>query len=301
MAQHILCVDPDEESRTDTVDGLRLELSDIDANFETAQTVADATATLRRDTAAVITEYSLPDGTGFEIIDAAQDVCPDAGCILYTETDPATIDTTELRGAITEYVGKESVFGAERLTELLRTTIETRVQSTYPLPQNERERLAALRAYDLDDPDLLSSLNRITDLAADHFGVDIASINIINEHSQDFLACYGDTEEWESMDRQDSICTFTILEDGGVMTVEDVTEDPRFESRSDTLVEMGIRSYIGANLVTPAGLVVGPLCVYDDEPRSFTESEKGYLRNLAALAMDVIELYARLDGVEAGR
>jgi DNA-binding NarL/FixJ family response regulator len=299
MAQHILCVDPDEESRTDTVDGLRLELSDIDANFETAQTVADATATLRRDTAAVITEYSLPDGTGFEIIDAAQDVCPDAGCILYTETDPATIDTTELRGAITEYVGKESVFGAERLTELLRTTIETRVQSTYPLPQNERERLAALRAYDLDDPDLLSSLNRITDLAADHFGVDIASINIINEHSQDFLACFGESEDWETMDREDSICTFTILEDDNVMIVEDVTEDPRFESRSDTLIDLGIRSYMGANLVTSTGLVIGPLCIYDDEPRSFSAADETYLADLAAVAMDLVEMHSRLDATTA--
>ena len=78
-----------------------------------------------------------------------------------------------------------------------------------------------------------------------------------------------------------------------------MTEDPRFESRSDTLLDMGIRAYLGANLVTRSGLVIGPLCVYDDETRSFSAADEAYLRDLAAVAMDVIELHARLDdGVE---
>ena len=134
----------------------------------------------------------------------------------------------------------------------------------------------------------------MTDLAAEHFDVDIASINIINEHSQDFLSCYGGTQEWESMDREDSICTFTILEDE-VMTVEDVTEDPRFESRSEELLDLGIRAYMGANLVTEAGLAIGPLCIYDDRPREFSPADEAYLSDLAALATDLIKLHDRLD------
>ena len=142
----------------------------------------------------------------------------------------------------------------------------------------------------LDSDGLVSSLERITDVAAAYFDADQASVNIFGEHSQDFLACYGDAAEWEAMDREDSICTFTILEDTGVMTVEDVTTDPRFESRSETLLEMGIHAYIGANLVTPAGLAIGSLCVYDDEPRSFSAADEAYLRDLAAVAMELIEL-----------
>jgi DNA-binding NarL/FixJ family response regulator len=299
MSHRILCVDPDESVRADTVETLRRDLSEMDPLVETAATVDDAEATLTRDTTAIITEYTLPDGTGFDIIRAAQETCPDAGCILYTDTDPDTIDTTDLRGAVTEYVGKESVFGGDRLAQLVRTTVERRTQSTYPLPQNETERLAALRTYDLDDSELASSLDRITDLAATHFGVHTASINIITEHSQDFLACYGDARDWESVDREDSVCTFTILEDAGVMTVEDVAEDPRFESRSEGLVEMGIRAYMGATLATPAGLAIGSLCVYDDQPRSFGPEDEAYLRKLAAAAMDLIGLHSRIDGPAA--
>ncbi|WP_310895807.1 GAF domain-containing protein [Haloarcula terrestris] len=293
-------MDPDEDVRETTVDKLQSELPDRDLRFETAGTLADAERKLTTATAAVVTEYELPDGTGFDLIGTAQTACPDAGCILYTDTDPDTIDTAELRGSITEYVGKDSIFGRERLSKLLGTTIDTRVQATYPVPQTETERLAALRSYDLDNPDLLSSLDRITDLAADYFDVDRASINIINEHSQDFLACYGDAQDWESMDREDSICTFTILEDDDVMTVEDVTEDPRFETRSETLIDMGIRAYMGANLITSNGLVIGPLCVYDDEPRAFSAADEAYLQDLADVAMDLIELHSRLDGIAEG-
>lgn len=294
MSHRILCVDADESALAETVETLRADLKAVDPVVETAETLADGEAALTRDTDAVITEYSLPDGTGFDLIAAARSTCPDASCILYTDTGPDTIDTDELRGAITEYVGKGSVFATERLTQLVQTTIEGGAQSSYPLPQNEAERLAALGSYDLDDPELMASLDRVTDLAADHFGVERASLNIISEHSLEFLACYGDAAEWETVDREDSICAFTILEDDEVMAVEDVREDPRFESRSEMLIDLGIRSYLGANLVTESGLVIGPLCIYDDEPRTFSAADRAYIKDLAAVAMDLIELHSEL-------
>jgi len=294
MARRILCVDPDGDARTDTVEALSAEFdgSDPTVEFVTAATAADAEGALTTDTAAVITEYALPDGTGFDVIGAARKACADAGCVLYTDTDPDTIDTTELRGAITEYVGKGSAFGADRLAQLVRTTVETKSQSSYPVPQTEPERLAALRSYDLRGDAVVSSLERITDLAAAFFGVEQASVNIIGEHSQEFLACHGGAEEWETMDREDSICTFTILEDAGSMSVPDVTADPRFESRSEALIGLGIRAYLGANLTTSAGLTIGSLCVYDDDPRQFTGEDEAYLRDLADVAIELIELRA---------
>lgn len=298
MSHRLLCVDPDDEALAETVELLRRELSGPDLECETAGTLSAAIEALTRDTAAVITEYELPDGTGLDLLARAADACPDASRVLYTDADPDTIDTTALRGDVTEYVGKGSVFGTERLGRLVGTLLERRGGASYPVPQNETERLAALRAYDIDDPDLRASLDRITDLAARHFGVETASINLIHEHSQEFFACRGPAETWDSMDREDSICTFTILEDDGVMAVEDVTADPRFESRSEALVDLGIRSYLGANLVTNRGLVIGPLCVYDDEPRSFSAADETYLRTLAETAMELIELHAEADATD---
>lgn len=295
MAHHILCVDPDESTREDTVETLRADLSDLGLTIETAATVGGAEPFLTRETVAIITEYALPDGTGFEIMAHAQEACPDAGCILYTDTDPHTIDTTDLQGILTEYVGKGSAFGADRLTKLVRTTIESRTQTSYPVPQDEDERLAALRQYDLDNSELVSSMDRITDLAATHFDVHTASINIIEEHSQEYLACYGEATDWEAPGREDSVCTFTIVEDDRVMTVEDLSEDPRFESRSGGFATLGVRAYMGAKLTTAAGLTIGSLCVYDTEPRSFSAADEAYLWKLADMAMDIIELHSQAD------
>ncbi len=299
MSHRLLCVDPDEDARAETVSRLREELDDPDLTFVPCATLTEAEAELSAETVAIITEYELSDGTGLDLIGEANGVCPDAGCFLYTDADPDRVETDELRGSLTEYVGKGSLFGSDRLAKLVRTTIERRSQASYPVPQSEDERLDALRSYDLDNEDLHDALDRVTDLAATHFGVEIASVNIIDEHSQEFLACYGPATEWESTDREASICTFTILEDDGVMTVEDVTEDPRFESRSTSLIELGIRSYMGANLVTPSGLNIGSLCVYDDEPRSFSPADEDYLQKLAETAMEFIGLHSRLDTTAA--
>ena len=300
MVYSVLCVDPDEKARAETVTRLGTELGSVELACETAGSLADGTAALTRDTDAIITEYQLPDGTGLELITEVQKAAPDASCVLYTGTDPETIDTTALQGKVIEYVGKDSVFGAERLTQLVQRLIERRAQASYPIPQSEPERIAALQTYELDDPSLQESLDRITDLAALHFDADSASINIIQEHSQEFLACYGTAEDWESLNREDSICTFTILEETGVMAVEDVTADSRFQSRSESLVDLGIRAYLGANLTTPQGLVIGVLCIYDDEPRSFSESDKTYLRTLARTAMELIELHAKTRTASGG-
>ncbi len=135
-AYRILCVDPDDTDREETAQRVRSDLDELGPVVETAASVADAEAALTPETAAVVTEYELPDGTGFDLIRRAEEICPDAGVMLYTDTDPDTIDTTELRGALTEYVGKESVFGTDRLTQLIRTTVESRVHASYPLPQN---------------------------------------------------------------------------------------------------------------------------------------------------------------------
>lgn len=54
MVHRILCVDPDEDDRVETVDKLRSELANRDLRFETAGSLADAETKLSTDTAAII-------------------------------------------------------------------------------------------------------------------------------------------------------------------------------------------------------------------------------------------------------
>jgi len=306
MTHVVLCVDLDEREREETVAGLGSAFDDVEITVVTAGSLADAGDVLEeRALDCVVAEYDLPDGTGLELFDRVRSARPDAGCILFTTRGHGDIDTAAFDGTITEYLRKDAPHAVKRLAELIRTTITAGIQTSYPLPREEAERRAALRTYDLDSEALRGSLERITDLAGRHFGVPSASVNIIGDHEQTFLACHGAAADWDAIPREDSICTFTILEDDDVMRVEDVEEDPRFADRVASLLGLGIRSYMGANLRTSSGHAIGTLCIYDETPRRYDDGEADYLRTLARVAVDLIETHYRYeqlagDGDETG-
>lgn len=288
----VLYVDRERSSREDALERLREHARSgehaREVTFLAAESVADATETLAdRDVDCVVTEYDLPDGTGLALAERVREVQPDAGCVLYTETDRAEIETDEAGGTVAEFVPKGFPDAAEELWRVVEFTVESAAQTAYPLPQNEAERLDALEAYELDPETLQPDVQRLTDLAAQHFDAPQASVNLIKEHSQQFLACHS--TDWTPTSREDSICTYTILDEDEVTVIGDVKADPRFED-NESLDELGIRSYAGASLTTDEGLSIGTLCVYDDEPRTFSADDRTFLSTLADVAMSVIEL-----------
>jgi CheY-like chemotaxis protein len=252
--------------------------------------LAEATEVLAdTDVDCVVTEYDLPDGTGLELIRHVRDRAPDTACILFTDADPGAVGGGPT--AVTEYVAKGSPEAARRVAQLAGVAAERRTHTAYPLPETESDRLAALEQYDFDSAALRSALDRVTDLAARHFGVPIASVNVLTRDTQQFLACRG--ADWTETAREDAICTHAILSDG-VTVIEDVAEDPRFAD-SDVLAEAGVRFYASAELTTEGDEPVGTLCVYDERPRTFTGEDEAHLELLAAEAMAWVEVHARED------
>jgi len=96
-----------------------------------------APATWPREPVGVSALVDRRDGTGFELVRTAQEICPDATCILYTETDPSQFDTEASRGRVAEYVGKGSAFGDERLTDIVRTSLTTAPGRAIARPNSE--------------------------------------------------------------------------------------------------------------------------------------------------------------------
>jgi len=283
----VLYVDGEESSRAVALDRLREQARNV--TLVAATSLADAREVLRsRPVDCVVTEYDLPDGTGLDLAEHVRNVAPDAGCVLYTETDPARIDTDETAGVVTEFVSKGSPGDVEELWRVVAFTVESRSQTAYPLPPDEPERLDALDAYELHTDACRADVKRLTDLAARYFDAPKASVNLIKKHSQEFFTCHG--VDWTPTAREDSICTYTILEAGDVTVIDDVKDDPRFAD-NQSLDELGIRAYAGASLVTDDGLPIGTLCVYDDEPRSFSADDRAFLRTLADVAMSVVDLH----------
>lgn len=156
-----------------------------------------------------------------------------------------------------------------------------------PLAENEAERIKALRKYAvLDTPDE-PAFDRITRLAARLLGTPIATLTLVDEDRQWFKSAYGLDQRQSS--RELSFCAHAILSND-VMVVPDATADPRFATNPLVTGEPRIRFYAGAPLRTPDGLNLGTLCAIDTVPRQFGADERQVLSDLAALAMDELQL-----------
>jgi GAF domain-containing protein len=83
-----------------------------------------------------------------------------------------------------------------------------------------------------------------------------------------------------------------LLEEG-ITVIEDLASDPLFGA-NDAIAGTGLRFYAGAKLVSPDDHVVGTFCVMDDEPRSFSASEREVLAALGEEAMEQLGLRRRL-------
>jgi two-component sensor histidine kinase len=156
-----------------------------------------------------------------------------------------------------------------------------------PLPEDEPQRLIALKRYDLLDTPPEEAFDRITRLAAGILGMPISLITLVDETRQWFKSRHGFDAPWTR--REIAFCAYTILDTEG-MVVRDATADERFRANPLVTGAPDIRFYAGVPLVTPDDYVIGTLCVIDRKPHpEFSDEQRGHLQDLADLAMAEIE------------
>ncbi len=169
-----------------------------------------------------------------------------------------------------------------------------------PHPTDESARLAALRRYQILDTPPEKAFDRITRMAARWLDVPIALTTLVDADRQWFKSCVGMDQRETS--REVAFCAHNLF-DEELLVVEDATQDDRFVDNPLVTEDPGIRFYAGAPLVTPGGHILGSVCVIDTEPRTLSEREATTLKDLAALAMDELELRvahrSRLDILES--
>ena len=154
----------------------------------------------------------------------------------------------------------------------------------------EDARLAELERLDILDTPEEEAFNRITRLIRDVLRVPMAAISMIDGHRQWYKSREG-TENHE-IPRGESFCRYTILNHAPVI-VPDATLDSRFSANRYVTGYPGVRFYAGIPLTTTAGQNIGTVCAIDLKPRRFSLEELNILINLAAIAMDEIELRNR--------
>ena len=155
------------------------------------------------------------------------------------------------------------------------------------IPENEPERMRAVRRYDVLDTPPDGAFDRVTKLAARQFGVPISIVSIVDTDRIWFKSHHGvDVEE---IGRDPGLCASAILGDEPWI-VENAETDPRTMANPLVAGDLGLRFYAGAPLKTHDGFNLGTLCVIDAEPREFSGDDAAMLEELAGVVMDELEL-----------
>ena len=136
-----------------------------------------------------------------------------------------------------------------------------------------------------------ADLQEIAWLAAHVAGTPMASVNVITGDEQHMVATYG--FDGVSCARRDSMCAQVIGTKRPVL-VTDATQDPRFLDNPWVTGELGhVRLYASQTLRSPAGVVFGTLCVFDERPGALSETQLHGLELLARRVVNAVELTLR--------
>lgn len=161
------------------------------------------------------------------------------------------------------------------------------VESPFPVPDDEAERLDALRRYRVLDQPPAADLDAIVRLAAHLTGASNAVINLIDAERQWQAAAFG--VERGVVRREESMCAAAVVHRETV-SVADSSLDPRFSSSPFVAGPLGrIRLYAAAPLVAPAHHVVGTLCVFDEQPGALSDDQVAALEDLARVVTALFE------------
>jgi PAS domain S-box-containing protein len=155
------------------------------------------------------------------------------------------------------------------------------------LPDDEQERLAALRRYAVLDTPAEPEFDALTRVAAHVLGVPIALVSLVDSERQWFKSHHG-TDLTETA-RDISFCGHVVSEDAPLV-VRDASRDERFMDNPLVTGPVGIRFYAGFPLRTSDGFVLGSLCAIDTRPHEPAAADLDLLDLLARQTVDQLEL-----------
>jgi len=162
------------------------------------------------------------------------------------------------------------------------------------IPDNDEQRIAALRRYQILDTPPEGAFDNVARLATQIFKVPISLVSLVDAEQVYFKANIG-MGQAKVTSRGVSLCSLAVLKQE-VTVFENAPEEPCLLVNPNVAGSFGLKFYAGAPLTTYDGFRIGTLCVIDKTPRPFTKDDEAILEGLAKIVMDEIEL--RLSAIE---
>jgi diguanylate cyclase (GGDEF)-like protein len=154
------------------------------------------------------------------------------------------------------------------------------------IPDNEAERLHALRTLRILDTSHEERFDRVTRMAKRMFGVSISLVSLVDKDRQWFKSTQG--IEATETPRDISFCGHAINQ-SGLFIVPDAIEDVRFSDNPLVTDAPGIRFYAGYPLEIRSGLKIGTLCLIDQKPRVMDDEDQQLFKDLGAMVEQEIK------------
>ena len=157
-----------------------------------------------------------------------------------------------------------------------------------PIPADEGLRLQALREYRILDTPAELDFDEVVLLAAQVCGTSMAAMSLVDSDRQWFKSRHH--LEARETPREHAFCAHGICAPEPLLIVPDTALDERFHDNPLVTGEPRLRFYAGAKLVTPAGHVIGMLCVLERVPRQLDPEQRSALLTLTRQIMAQLEL-----------
>ena len=157
-----------------------------------------------------------------------------------------------------------------------------------PIPQEEPQRIIAVRSLNLLDSEPAEQFDRITRIVQLIFNIPYVFLTLV-DHDRVFNLSRQGTDLVQEP-RDISFCGHTICKivtnnpDSRLLEVTDTTQDSRFHDNPQVIGADSSRFYIGFAVQSLDKKNIGTLCMIDTRPRFLTSVEKQIFTTLALIA-----------------
>ncbi len=161
-------------------------------------------------------------------------------------------------------------------------------------PENEKERLEAVKSYELLDTLPEKDYDNITSLIAEICDTPISLVTLLDKE-RNFLKSHLGVPFNESP-RDISFCGHAILDDKDIFVIEDARKDDRFKN-NPLVKEHNAIFYAGVPLINEDNYPLGTLCVYDTKPRKLDDHQIKAMIKLGNQVVNLFELHKKNNGL----